>query len=290
LYQANLLVVVRAVDKSIDITPFNFSQVHVYDYGGWDFDAFVRTIDSNITYIFCTSEIKRTRLIELLSFPSERVFVALPPVDVNLWSNKINDVKYQIVHIGNFKPIKEKDIVKERFNKIISDFETHVWGLGWQLNKDLYHGKTGVFNVSNIYANSKIALGLMYPFQREVTFSGRFWHAPLNGCMVFSEPGLYTLKIPGIIETDYTEEDIKKKLAIEIDRLALQKEAKKFWQSEFQKTIGIVSNAKIVATNENNLLKIKRYMIYKIIYITNFLRFKYQRLGIFELNIIFRRK
>jgi hypothetical protein len=281
LYDADLLIVLRAMDTEIDIAPFNFSIVHVYDYVGWDYDAFVRTIDHKISYIFCTSEIKRTRLIDLLHFPKEQVFVALPPVDIKLWSKKIEEVKYNIVHIGNFKPITEKDTIKELFNETISHFKTHVWGLGWQLDKDLYHGRTGIFSVSNIYANSKFALGLMYPFQRDVTFSGRFWHAPLNGCSVFSESGLYSIKIPGVIETDYSLEDIDKKIAKNIDRIALQNEAKNFWLKQNNATLAlIVPTLKSIKRNEFNL---KNALIFSYFSVNNILKEYYQKLSVFKL-------
>jgi hypothetical protein len=89
LCDADLLVVVRAVDKPINIKPYNFLQVHVFDYGGWDYDAFINSINHNITYIFCTSELKRKRLINLLNFPTSHTYIALPPVDINIWSKKI---------------------------------------------------------------------------------------------------------------------------------------------------------------------------------------------------------
>ena len=281
LLDADLLVVLRAVDKAIDINPFSFALVHVYDYGGWDYDAFVRTINQKITYIFCTSEIKRNRLIELLHFPKEQVFVALPPVEIKLWSKKIEEVKYNIVHIGNFKPISEKDAIKERFNETIKHFKTHVWGLGWQLEKGLYHGKTGVFSVSGIYANSKFALGLMYPFQRDVTFSGRFWHAPLNGCSVFSEPGLYSTKIPGVIETDYSIEDIDKKIAKNIDRIALQNKAKEFWLNQNKKTLAFVEPTLILIKSAK--YNFKKIFIFIYVSLNNILKEYYQKYSVFKL-------
>jgi hypothetical protein len=281
LLDSDLLVVLRAVDKTIDITPFSFALVHVYDYGGWDYDAFVRTIDKKITYIFCTSEVKRSRLIELLHFPKEQVFVALPPVDIKLWSKKIKEVKYNIVHIGNYKPITEKDAIKERFNETIKHFKTHVWGLGWQLERGLYHGKIGVFSVSGIYAHSQFALGLMYPFQRDVTFSGRFWHAPLNGCYVFSEPGFYCKKIPGVIETDYSIEDIEKKTSVIIDRIALQNEVKEFWLKQNDATLAlVVPTLNHIKGTEFRLKKILTFLTFSL---NNLLKIYYQKLSLFKL-------
>lgn len=242
LHNADLLVVLRALDLEIDISAFHYSLVHIYDYTGWDYDAFIRTIDHRITFIFCTSETKKTRISEKLNFPQNQIFIALPPVDITLWSKKLKDVKYNLVHIGNSKEFTDTDIIKVQFNEAIGYFKPHVWGSGWRVSNELYHGKAGLFQVSSIYSKSKFALGLMYPFQREVTFSGRFWHAPLNGCFLLSEPGLFTQKIPGIIETDYSINDIKNKTEGNFDRKTLQKESQEFWKKEYSITLGCVTS------------------------------------------------
>jgi hypothetical protein len=281
LCDADLLVVLRAVDKPINIRPFSFLQVHVFDYGGWDYDAFVNSINHKITYIFCTSDLKRKRLIDVLNFPQSQVFIALPPVDIKLWSKEIKKVKYEIVHIGNYKPITENDSIKVRFNEILNCFKINVWGLGWQLVKSSYHGKVGLFNVSNIYASSKFALGLMYPFQRESTFSGRFWHGPLNGCSVFSEMGLYTSKIPGVIETDYTIEDFEKKFTIDIDRVNLQNEAVKFWNIKNEETLFLVKQT--LGILKFNGFTIRKLVNYAFIFSINLLREYYQKFSVFKL-------
>ena len=281
LYDADLLVVVRAVDKTIDTQTLNFSLVHVYDYGGWDYDAFVRTIDQKITYIFCTSSIKKNRLIEILHFPANQVFVALPPIDIKLWCKKIKELKYNTVHIGNFKPITEDDSIKDRFNQTLSYFKTHIWGLGWQLDKYQSHGKTSYFTVSSIYSQSKFALGLMYPFQREVTFSSRFWLAPLNGCLLFSEPGLFTSKIPGVIETDYSQEDIEEKFNIKYDRYILQNEAKKFWLQQNEETLFLVKQTLLhFISNDFSFRKLLNFIFVSSI---NLFREFYQKLSLFKL-------
>lgn len=288
LYPADLLVVLRAVDKEIDVTNYNFSLIHVYDYGGWDYDAFVRTIDQQITYIFCTSEAKKTRLTEVLKFPKEQVFIALPPVDISLWSKKLKPLEYDSVHIGNFKPITADDIYKTRFDEAISYFKPHIWGLGWLLSQNHYHGKAGVFHVSSIYAKSKFAFGLMYPFQRDVTFSGRFWQAPLNGCYILSEPGLYTQKIPGVIETDYSISDIIEKMSLILDREALQKESQDFWIKQNSLTSVYVIQTLV---SIKNVFDLKKAFIFYVNFIHNYLTVIYQKTEFFKYlnksNILF---
>jgi hypothetical protein len=281
LYDADLLVVLRAVDDVIDIKPFHFSLVHVYDYGGWDYDAFVNTINHAITYIFCTSEVKKDRLIQQLHFPKKQVFVALPPVDVYLWSKKIEGVQYEMVHIGNFKPISNDDPIKQLFNEAIIHFKTNVWGMGWSIDEKFYHGKTGLFSVSSIYAKSKFAFGLMYPFQRDITFSGRFWQAPLNGCSVFSEVGLYTSKIPGVVETDYSIGDIERKIKSEVDRIELQKEANEFWTKQYATTLGLVVPTFVMLKDKG--FNLNNFCKYVCLSMNNILRLYYQKWSLFKI-------
>ena len=138
-----------------------------------------------------------------------------------------------------------------RFNEAIGHFKPHIWGSGWMVNNELYHGKAGLFQVSSIYSKSEFAFGLMYPFQREVTISGRFWHAPLNGCSLLSEPGLYTQKIPGIIETDYSINDITKKIERNSDRKTLQKESQEFWEKQYRITLGYVTSTLSILRNNH---------------------------------------
>ena len=285
LYNADLLIVTRALDLEIDMSAFHYSLIHVYDYTGWDFDNFVRTVDHRMTFIFCTSETKKARLTEKLNFPPSQIFLALPPVDVILWSKKLKDVKYHLIHIGNFKPISDTDNIKVQFNKAISFFKPHIWGKGWMVNNDLYHGKAGLFQVSSIYSMSEFALGLMYPFQREHTYSGRFWHAPLNGCYLLSEPGLYSQKVPGIIETDYSINDISEKIERNSDRKTLQKESQEFWNKQYDITLGYVASS--LSNLKNNKFNANYFFTFLWLRVFNILIKWYQKAG---LSTLFKRK
>ena len=284
LHDADLLVVLRAVDKPIDISPFSFSLVHVYDYGGWDYDEFVKSINQKITYIFCTTESKLKRLVDILHFPKEQVFVALPPVDIKIWCKKLENVRYDFIHIGNSKPNLIDDPINELFNKALSYFKVHVWGSGWNLVNNTYHGKIGLFDVSNIYSKSRFSFGLMYPFQREVTFSGRFWHGPLNGCVVLSEHGLFTRTIPGIVETEYRISEIERLSEIFYDRYELQSQSIMFWNKQFEVTLNLVKPTLIlIGKNTFTISKAISYLYYSNL---NLLREYYQRFELFKLRFL----
>jgi hypothetical protein len=281
LYDANLLVVIRGVDRLIDFPNYSYDLVHVYDYGGWDFDALLRSLPKEISYVFCTSAEKAYRIGQL-GFPFENIFLALPPVEICLWKKKIKKVKQFAVHIGNYKPIDASDGMKVRFNNALNRLDVNIWGLNWQvvIDKSRYHGKIGLFNVSDVYASSVFGLGLMYPFQRNVTFSGRFWQAPLNGCHVFSEPGLYTAEMPGIVETDYSVDDLESKFAGIIDRQALQVAAVDYWKSQHEKTSRYVNSTL-------RKIKVRKFSIGYLIMVfilrrLNQLRILYQKLEVFK--------
>ena len=264
LYKADLLVVLRAVDKSINLEPFNFSVIHIFDYGGWDYDNFITSIDYTKTYIYCTSSSKRIKIIETTGFPEQQIFVTLPPVDIDLWTSKAKSKIFDFIHIGNFKPYTDDDLIRSKFINAVHQFKANIWGLGWtlkNLSKGLYHGKLGLFNVSKVYSKAKFSFGLMYPFQRNVTFSGRFWHAPLNGCYVFSEIGYYTNIMPGVIETDYSIEDIKSKIVVTEDILLLKQKAVIFWTNQnIQTKVVIMPSLERIKTNIN-FIKVANYIL-----------------------------
>lgn len=285
LYDADLLVVVRAINKVLDLTSFNYSNIHIFDYGGWDYDEVIKSINNKITYIFCTSEVKKKKAVEELNFPEQNIFIALPPVELDLWILPEKKIKYEFVHIGNYKPISNDDPIKEKFLYAIEKLKVNVWGLNWnnKLAKGLYKGKAGLFEVSSIYAQSKFALGLMYPFQRNYTFSGRFWHAPLNGCFLFSEPGVYTNLIPGVIETDYSINDIENHLNKSENRIKLMISAKQFWTNQNNIIRSIILPTLNLNNNNNVYLQYKRYFIFLRLLFSNIFRYVYQKYKIFKI-------
>jgi len=241
---ADLLVILRPVNRPLDFSGYHHNVIHIYDYEGKDINIFMRSsIDYKKTYIFCMSEKQKNRITDKAGFPANQVFVVLLPVEIPLWVSKLKDIKYELVHIGNHKPIRaDEDLISQRFHEAVTSLKADVWGAEWEgfIGGGRYHGKAGRFEAQPIYARSRFALGLMYPFQRELTFSSRFWQAPLNGCQLLSESGLYTRTFPGIIETDYSVPDLKEKLQRVTDREALRARARRFWEEQNKLTLSYV--------------------------------------------------
>lgn len=276
IYDADLLVVTRAKDSLLDMAGLNFGLIHVYDYTGWDYDAFINSVDHSRTFIFTTFPGRKSQL-QKLGFPAEQIYIALPPVVTALWIKKLKVIRYKLVHIGNFKHIDGSDNVRVRFNEAVEYFKVNVWGSGWN-SQGVYNGKAALFRVSSIYSKSEYALGLMYPFQRQTTFSGRFWQAPLNGCTLFSEKGFYTQKIPGIIETDYSPEDLDVKIAVKADRQKVRDESIIFWNEQYQLTLGYVKPT--LDRFEKSSSSLSRYLIFLYNRFYNILIRSYQRSGL----------
>ncbi|MGY3213773.1 hypothetical protein [Mucilaginibacter sp. HD30] len=278
LFDANLLVILRAVDKPIEADTTNFEQIHVYDYGGWGYDECIRSLDYAKTYIFTTAPQHKQHIANKLAFPDDHIYIAFPPVETSLWVEKVQLKKYDFVHIGNFKKIDDSDAVREKFNAAVKALNADIWGMNWQLeDKNKYHGKSGLFDVSKIYARSKYALGLMYPFQRGVTFSGRFWHAPLNGCYLISEKSLYSADIPGVIETDYSVEDITNSVKNADVPDILSKKALQYWDLKNRDLQAIIIENKPIQIRKNLL----PFYFIKVS-IKNTLRLYYQKYELFK--------
>lgn len=278
LHSANVISIVRGVDSHIDLRGIEFEQIHVYDYGGWKYDRLVKSLPFEKSFIFTTSPDTKEDLIKTFGFPEKNIFIALPPVDIKLFSSNLKPIKYNLIHIGNYKKIDD-DIYHDRLKSIIDTLDVKVWGMNWDGHiKDNHKlkGRSGFFESSEIYSETEYALGLMYPFQREVTFSGRFWQSTLNGCFLFSESGLYSKSIPGIIETDYTIEDIQNKMvSVKTSREQLIKDAREYWNTNNKKNINIYKKISSYLSD----YKIGAYSYYKYKFL-NKLRIIFHRLNV----------
>jgi hypothetical protein len=178
----------------------------------------------------------------------ENVEILLPPVYTKHWvSRKKLKAKYLVTHIGNYKPYYagQGDPYAREFMKQIDSEFVHVWGRGWPNTpgREIKIKKASLYSVSAIYKKSLLALGMMYPFQRDLTISGRYWHAPLNGAYVLSEPNFLASSIPGVLETTYENDfdEVISNITIE-SRNELQKKSKIYWDENYRDSLQIVGN------------------------------------------------
>jgi hypothetical protein len=163
--------------------------------------------------------------------------VMFPPVYVPFWKRKIRSSRYKFVHIGNLKKIENNSIWPE-WSELVQGLQAknaHVWGKGWgKYNVATWHGKLLLSKVPHIYAQTKYALGLMYPYQvRMKTISGRFWQAPLCGAAVICEKNI-NMQIPGIFPIGFSclnNDNLLKNLIP--DRYDIQLAATEFWENQW---------------------------------------------------------
>lgn len=103
-------------------------------------------------------------------------------------------------HISNFKPMREdpyqRDLVRLGRHGLIQ-----LYGNRWDQVDIRAHG-VSYWEANRMLASAYSCYGLMYPYQRGTTLSGRMWQAPLLGCFVISERGTNPFGCPGVIEVD----------------------------------------------------------------------------------------
>ncbi len=112
---------------------------------------------------------------------------------------------YDFVHIGHRKPNPNGDTCLEQLDSVARSGRCDFWGFGWeQLNAPdgKLHGAATLHETQRIYRQSACALGVMYPFQRGHTISGRMWQAPLSGCRLFSESVMSGVNLPGVYKCE----------------------------------------------------------------------------------------
>jgi hypothetical protein len=244
LIPADLLVVQRPPSA-----PLNFAKygvVHLYDYVGNDLLSLLLSCGNHPgLLIFASSTARRNELLERFPDLSEKIRVSAPPVCTQLWMAKSlgSKPKYELVHIGNYKPYYSEtwDEYASRFLKLIRCGGVHVWGAGWEdrLDGGYWRGRLGIGKVSEIYSKSLVALGMMYPNQRAVSLSGRFWHAPLNGCHVISEPSVFAGELPGVLSSEYINAPDPQEFT-EASRIRLRQQSAKYWDDAFETLKAVV--------------------------------------------------
>tara|TARA_R110002074_G_scaffold352155_1_gene523369 strand:- start:2783 stop:3706 length:924 start_codon:yes stop_codon:yes gene_type:complete len=176
------------------------SECHVYDYVG------TNPIDLNAVFPRVENFILiRPKLSsEDCEVSNIRCTEAMPPVMTDVWlSGPQPSRAIDVGHIGHFKKGSENDKYGLRLINAISEGRVEVWGSGWDgvidSEKAIIHPSTSVYESQHLYRNTNLSVGLMYDFQRSQTLSGRMWQAPLNGCLLESEPVDLAVQVPGVV-------------------------------------------------------------------------------------------
>jgi len=198
---SDLVVVLRG--QPFDIYSEYTGVVHVYDY------VKEFSIDYSL-YFPCAS------LIFFISINPEPSYLAPEspklayvsgylPVIPEIWCRPgLRKTHAKPLHIANYKPNLDDSFQKQlihlsRLKKIT------LFGSKWE-KVGISTTPLSYMSANHLLARAEYCYGLMYPYQRGRSLSGRMWQAPINGCYVISEPGTNIFHCPGVIEAhDYVD-------------------------------------------------------------------------------------
>jgi hypothetical protein len=197
--------------------------VHVYDY--------VKELQVDWRSRF--PHAREIRLISLLRPPSlpegVRWVQGYLPVIPEFWQQfPFRKRAGRPLHIANFKPMGD-DPYQQDLARLARRGLVEVHGGRWDRLGLSTHG------LSYLEANQRLAsawccYGLMYPYQRGTTLSGRMWQAPLHGCLVISEKGTNPFGLPGILEVERFTPDTLLSVASIRECWQARSEATRYWQ------------------------------------------------------------
>jgi hypothetical protein len=219
--ELDLLVILRG-DPGLSHQGFG-GTVHVYDY--------VKELQVDWRSRF--PHAREIRLISLLrpaALPEGTHWVqGYLPVIPEFWQQlPFRKRAGRPLHIANFKPMGD-DPYQQDLAHLARRGLVEVNGSHWDKLGLSTHG------LSYLEANRRLAgafccYGLMYPYQRGTTLSGRMWQAPLHGCLVISEKGTNPLGLPGILEVERFAPDTLLSVASIRDCWQLKMEATRYWR------------------------------------------------------------
>ena len=230
--QAELLVVLRG-DNGSDLKDFH-GPIHVYDYVKEYAVDWERRYPSaaHVTVVaLASSSFHPAEDSQSASGDSSRVsrVDAYLPVIPALWMRPWSGKRQQPVHISNFKRMGD-DAYQSDLLALIRAGVVRAFGANWQL-AGVRAYPLSFRQANQLLAASTCCFGLMWPYQRGRTLSGRMWQAPLNGCFVLSEAGTDIFGCPGVIESEAFDGDAATlELAPQACR-DLADEASAFWES-----------------------------------------------------------
>lgn len=266
LQPASLLVVIRPPDVHLPVS--SYQSVHVYDYVANDFPMLIESLKTHRdVWILSSSELRRDDLRKDCPALEDRIVFQFPPVDVRLWMSSLKPVEYEFVHIGNYKPYysDNSDQYAGQLLGLVSEGTVAVWGAGWNepLEAKSSRGSLRVHEVSGIYSSARHGVGMMYPNQRSLALSGRFWHGPLNGCPILSEPNVFCGVIPGVVEWNFDRKTIEN--AAITSRHDLVQAAASYWSGKYG---DLLAHWTLVAHAEQYEVK-RRYLLRRMVLTAN---------------------
>ncbi|MCT0208503.1 hypothetical protein [Synechococcus sp. CS-1332] len=218
--ELELLVILRG-DPGLSHQGYD-GAVHVYDY--------VKEIQVDWRSRF--PQAREIRLISLFrpnSLPEGTRWVqGYLPVVPEFWQQRpFRKRAGRPLHIANFKPMGD-DPYQQDLAHLARRGLVEVHGRHWDRIGLSTHGLS-YLEANRLLAGAYCCYGLMYPYQRGTTLSGRMWQAPLHGCLVISEEGTNPLGLPGLLEVQRFAPDTLLSVASIRTCWQIQREATRYW-------------------------------------------------------------
>jgi hypothetical protein len=220
LKDASLLVLLRGIPQQV--SPHYQGDVHVYDYvkeTQVDYREFFPHARS-ITYISLSEPLNKSS--------TDQYVYGYLPVFPSIWTrDQPSKTIVKPVHISNFKPMMS-DFYQQQLLSLIHASRVTVYGSKWSSVR-VSAKPISYLHANHLLASSCFCFGLMYPYQRGTSLSGRMWQAPLHGCLVISELGTNIFNCPGVLESSTFELD---HFSIPLTPSRLAYEARSFWHKK----------------------------------------------------------
>lgn len=194
--ESSLIVILRGYPPRS--YPEYTKEVHIYDYvkeNQINYKEFFPSA-SSIIYI----SVDTSSAFHLYDTLVQRYL----PVFPQIWSDeKSHSLQKSILplHIGNLKPLSN-DSYQSQLIELANSKYFRVYGDKW-FKVFIQTKALSYFSANKILSRSSFCFGLMYPYQRGRSLSGRMWQAPINGCFVISELDTNIFHCPGVIEVSH---------------------------------------------------------------------------------------
>ena len=192
--ECDLLVILRGIPPRV------FSEytglIHCYDY--------VLECDVDLHYYFpnasCVSVISISRQRDSLN-DSSTIYGYLPVIP-SLWHFPLQFTRRSSLplHVSNYKPLVD-DPFQQQIIALAKAGKLRVYGSKWDRIK-ISARPLSYLSANIILRTTSLCYGLMYPYQRGKSLSGRMWQAPIQGCVVISEKETNPFLCPGVFAVE----------------------------------------------------------------------------------------
>lgn len=233
IVEADILVILRGSCDMVDCS--KYQEVHVFNYVGQNRSRMVLRNVQRLVYIEVSPSLESWR--PSVDRPPDLVIAARHPVYPELWTRRIIDIEHEITHVGNYKRIGSgqsgADQIQQKMVEFVTKHQIPVWGRNWGgvLPESCLMGPVSLWKVLDLYAQTRISLGIRYPEQRtHRLISSRYWLATLNGCPILSDEDSTGDEIPGVIFRPY-DHSLEYSASLH-DRMILAENARMFWIKE----------------------------------------------------------